>query len=83
MKNSSALTKIDYWFLDQIRDLMKFEQRLVDASSQAIVGTRQRDYSWEAKEQGFSDNRIAFLTEWSIAAIHAARIGEECTVGHL
>ena len=67
-----SLTKIDYWFLDQLRDLVKFEQRLVDQAAKpssaldnAILG--------EAKEQGFSDNRIAFLTEWSIAAIHAAR----------
>jgi len=70
-----ALTKIDYWFLEQLRDLVKFEQRLVDQAAKpsqvldsAILG--------DAKEQGFSDNRIAFLTEWSIAAIHAARSGE-------
>ena len=66
-----SLTKIDYWFLDQLRDLVKFEQRLVD---QAAKPSSALDNAilWEAKEQGFSDNRIAFLTEWSIAAVHAA-----------
>ena len=70
-----SLTKIDYWFLEQLRDLVKFEQRLVDQAAKpssafdhAILG--------EAKEQGFSDNRIAFLTEWTVAAIHAARSAE-------
>ena len=67
-----SLTKIDYWFLEQLRDLVKFEQRLVD---QAAKPSSALDHAilGEAKEQGFSDNRIAFLTEWPVAAIHAAR----------
>ena len=67
-----SLTKIDYWFLDQITGPREVRAATGRPSSQAIVGTRQR-YLWEAKELGFSDDRIAFLTEWSIAAIHAAR----------
>ena len=38
-----SLTKIDYWFLDQLRDLVKFEQRLVDQAAKPSSGTRQRD----------------------------------------
>ena len=38
-----ALTKIDNWFLEQLRDLMKFEQRLVEPGGQALAGTRQHD----------------------------------------
>ncbi|HEU4503175.1 MAG TPA: carbamoyl-phosphate synthase large subunit, partial [Nitrospira sp.] len=54
-----ALTKIDAWFLDQLRDLMRVEQRLVEqASGQASLDDA---LLWEAKEQGFSDERIAQL----------------------
>ena len=67
-----SLTKIDYWFLEQLRDLVKFEQRLVDHAAK-LSSALDQVLLGEAKEQGFSDNRIAFLTEWSIAAIHAAR----------
>ena len=67
-----ALTKIDNWFLEQLRDLVKFEQRLVEQAAKPSPALDSTILG-EAKEQGFSDNRIAFLTEWSIAAIHAAR----------
>jgi carbamoyl-phosphate synthase large subunit len=55
-----ALTKIDHWFLEQVRELLQFEGRLVAQS-----GNKSTDIDdallWEAKELGFSDDRIAQL----------------------
>ena len=41
-KNSLRLTKIDHWFLEQLRDLVNFEQRLVEQAAKPSAGTRQR-----------------------------------------
>src|SRR5512147_1068113 len=56
-----ALTKIDPWFLEQMRDLIRFEGILVgqSANSPALL---EEAILWEAKELGFSDERIARLT---------------------
>jgi len=66
-----ALTKIDAWFLDQLRDLMKVEQRLVEQASGRV--SLDDALLWEAKELGFSDERIAQLTGLAAAAIRAQR----------
>ncbi len=52
-----SLTKIDPWFLEQIRELMQFEARLAAPSTEALPPS----LLWEAKELGFSDERIAQL----------------------
>jgi len=67
-----ALTKIDGWFLEQLRDLVTFEQRLIH---QAAEQPRTLDdvLLWEAKELGFSDDRIARLTGWPVATIRDRR----------
>jgi carbamoyl-phosphate synthase large subunit len=55
-----ALTKIDPWFLEQIRELIGFERMLVekaDKPSRALAD----GLLWEAKERGFSDERIGLL----------------------
>jgi carbamoyl-phosphate synthase large subunit len=67
-----ALTKIDGWFLDQLRDLMTFEQRLVDHGAKGSASSDQA-LLWEAKELGFSDDRIAQLTGWPAAAVRTRR----------
>ena len=56
-----ALTKIDPWFLQQIRELIEFEARLV--AERATLGTTglRPDLLIEAKELGFSDPRLAQL----------------------
>ena len=51
------LTKIDYWFLDQIKELVEIEERLKDINFSNL----SKDYLLEIKEKGFSDNRIAEL----------------------
>ena len=69
-----ALTKIDPWFLDQIREIVEFEDRLKEASQKSKVksqkssdlgrldfGTFNADLFWEAKQLGFSDERVGQL----------------------
>jgi carbamoyl-phosphate synthase large subunit len=56
-----SLTKIDPWFLEQIRELVVYERQLV--IEQGHLGTTGlgRDVLLEAKSMGFSDERIAQL----------------------
>ena len=67
-----SLTKIDYWFLDQINEILEIEEDLVNSKENQI----SEDYLWEIKEKGFSDNRIAELVgsdEDSIRALRKAK----------
>ncbi|HSA62211.1 MAG TPA: carbamoyl-phosphate synthase large subunit [Nitrospiraceae bacterium] len=71
-----AITKIDPWFLEQVRDLIGFERTLVSKSGRASAALAD-GLLWEAKELGFSDERIAQLMELDGAAVRTARIGSE------
>ena len=71
-----ALTKIDDWFLEQLRDLVRFEQRLVEQAAKRPPSLDER-FLGEAKELGFSDDRIAHLTGWPVAAIRAQRSAKD------
>jgi carbamoyl-phosphate synthase large subunit len=52
-----ALTKIDHWFLVQIEDLIKDEERVKTLSLASI----DRDAMYRLKRKGFSDLRLAAL----------------------
>jgi carbamoyl-phosphate synthase large subunit len=52
-----AITHVDPWFLDQVRELVEFEQQL-----RAATPSLNLDLLWEAKRLGFADRRIAQLT---------------------
>ena len=52
-----ALTKIDPWFLVQIEDLIKDEERVKTLSLSSI----ERDEMFKLKRKGFSDARLAKL----------------------
>ncbi len=67
-----AITKIDPWFLEQIRDVLAFEQQLVSQAAQPSV-VLSGDLLWHAKELGFSDDRLAHLLGVESAAVRAAR----------
>ena len=56
-----ALTKIDPWFLEQIRELLDFERRLV--AERGVIGATglNPELLLEAKALGFSDERLAQL----------------------
>ena len=67
-----ALTKIDGWFLEQLRDLVTFEQRLIGQAEKRPPSLDEA-LLWEAKELGFSDERIAYLTSLPLRTIRAQR----------
>jgi carbamoyl-phosphate synthase large subunit len=56
-----ALTKIDPWFLDQIREIVEFEPRLVAERGRLGDPGLRPDLLVEAKELGFADERLAQL----------------------
>ncbi|MBM4125510.1 MAG: carbamoyl-phosphate synthase large subunit, partial [Nitrospira sp.] len=83
-----SLTKIDPWFLDQIREIVEFETRLVETSRtwqatsaassdfpRAGSSACHADLLHEAKRLGFSDERLAQLTGRDKADIRQARTG--------
>jgi len=60
-----TLTHIDHWFLDQIHELIEFENRIKDAAGRFLeprTSNFEQGLLCEAKELGFSDHRIAQLT---------------------
>ena len=67
-----ALTKIDPWFLEQIRELMQFESLLV---GQAVkkADTLEESLLWVGKELGFSDDRIAQLVGMTPVSVQKQR----------
>ena len=67
-----ALTKIDPWFLEQIRELMQFEA-LLAGQTRKKPAVLQEPILWEAKELGFSDDRIAQLVGVTSASVRKQR----------
>jgi carbamoyl-phosphate synthase large subunit len=67
-----ATTRIDPWFLDQVRQLVDFEQMLAGhaADPAAVLGG---GLLWNAKEFGFSDDRIAQLLGCEAETVQKAR----------
>ncbi len=65
------VTAIDSWFLAQIEDLIKAEQAVAAAGSEALDKHRLR----ALKRKGFSDSRLASLIGLDEAAVRQARHG--------
>ncbi|HKP86155.1 MAG TPA: carbamoyl-phosphate synthase large subunit [Blastocatellia bacterium] len=63
------LTKIDPWFLDNLRQVIEREQEI----SRESVETITRDQLREAKRQGFSDQRLAALMKTGEKEVRSAR----------
>jgi carbamoyl-phosphate synthase large subunit len=70
-----ALTKIDPWFLDQIQEIVSFEHRLLEASHQRSAISHQLLH--EAKQLGFSDERIGQLLGVEKGTVRTWRTGDE------
>jgi len=68
-----ALTKIDPWFLEQIRELMHCEALLAGQAGKKPVALEE-SLLWEAKEQGFSDDRIGQLIGATSASVRKQRM---------
>jgi carbamoyl-phosphate synthase large subunit len=68
-----ALTKIDPWFLEQIREIVEFEPRIV--AERAAVGPAglRPELLIEAKQLGFADERLAQLLGVSQSTVRGWR----------
>ena len=55
------LTKIDYWFLDQIEEIINLEKKLTNKSLNEL----NKDNIFSLKEKGFSDSRISKIIDSS------------------
>jgi carbamoyl-phosphate synthase large subunit len=63
------LTRIDPWFLDQIKEIVELEMELDDRRLEDIDAATMR----ALKRKGFSDRRLAYLFNTSEHAVRAAR----------
>src|SRR5467141_1508174 len=63
-----SLTKIDPWFLENMREIVAFEPRIVEAAM------TDGDVLRRAKQLGFADRRIAQLTGPSETAVRSRRL---------
>ena len=63
------LTRIDYWFLDQLYELIKIEKKLSEQSINELDLESLKNY----KIKGFSDSRIASLVKASEEEIRSLR----------
>ncbi|HKM53062.1 MAG TPA: carbamoyl-phosphate synthase large subunit, partial [Isosphaeraceae bacterium] len=63
-----AMTGIDPWFLDNIRELVEIEGRLRQAHT---LDEASDDLLWLAKQNGFSDRQLAYL--WETTEIEVRR----------
>ncbi len=68
-----GLTHIDPWFLDQVRELVEFEGRLVAAGRQSAGRELDPELLGEAKQLGFADDRLAQLTGVAVDQIRQWR----------
>ncbi|GAB5418503.1 MAG: carbamoyl-phosphate synthase large subunit [Crocinitomicaceae bacterium] len=62
-------TKIDIWFLKQIEDLIKLEDRIEKHHLDSIP----KDLLFEAKQKGYADRQVAHLLRCLESEVHAKR----------
>jgi len=62
-------TKIDYWFLKQIEDLIDLEDKIEDYQ----LDTLPRELLFEAKQKGYADRQIAHLLRCLESEVFAKR----------
>src|SRR5207244_12617465 len=63
-----TLTKIDPWFLENMREIVLFEREITDA------GLGDADIMRQAKQRGFADRRIAERTATTEADVRRRRL---------
>src|SRR2546428_1794035 len=66
-----SLTRIDPWFLENMREIVAFERRIIESALTDPEVLRR------AKQLGFADRRIAELTGTPEAAVRAHRLEHE------
>ncbi|MEM0330365.1 MAG: carbamoyl-phosphate synthase large subunit, partial [Archaeoglobaceae archaeon] len=77
VKEIYELTKIDPWFLEKIKNIVDFEEKLKDIAKKCKLDEVPREVLVEAKKLGFSDKQLAHIfkcTERDIRS-HRKRMG--------
>ena len=69
-----ALSKIDRWFLNNIREIVEFEKEIADCGLR-IAELKNSELLRQAKELGFSDKRLAQLLNTSETEVRKIRKG--------
>ncbi|KPL81402.1 carbamoyl-phosphate synthase large subunit [Herpetosiphon geysericola] len=69
------LTKIDYWFLDQLASLIALEKEL----RQYDLATIPAELLLQAKRNGYSDPQLAYLLNANAAEVRQQRLGHGIT----
>ena len=68
-KTIQEKTKIDFWFLKQIEDLIKLERRIEKHTLESLP----KDLLFEAKQKGYADRQVAHLLRCLESEVHAKR----------
>jgi carbamoyl-phosphate synthase large subunit len=62
-------TKIDFWFLKQIEDLIKLERKI----EKYHLGNFPKELMYEAKQKGYADRQLGHLLRCLESEVHAKR----------
>ncbi len=68
-KTIQEKTRIDFWFLKQIEELIQLERKI----EKFTLDTLPRDLFFEAKQKGYADRQIAHLLRCLESEVHAKR----------
>lgn len=67
------LTKIDPWFLDKVKNIVEFEEKLKRIAKEKKIDEVPREILLEAKKLGFSDRQLAFIFKCTERDLRAVR----------
>ncbi|MET1123969.1 MAG: carbamoyl-phosphate synthase large subunit [Archaeoglobaceae archaeon] len=67
------LTKIDRWFINKIKNIVDFEEKLKALAAKMSIEEVPREILKEAKRLGFSDRQLAHIFNCSEREVRAAR----------
>ncbi|NHW22794.1 MAG: carbamoyl-phosphate synthase large subunit [Archaeoglobales archaeon] len=67
------LTKIDPWFLEKVKNIVEFEEKLKKIAKEKKIDEVPREILLEAKKLGFSDKQLAFIFKCSERDVRAVR----------
>jgi carbamoyl-phosphate synthase large subunit len=71
----AKLTRIDKWFIRQIKDLIDLARKASAFKGKTGLRSIPEDFWWELKGAGFSDVQMAFLTGTDEDTVRRIRIG--------
>ncbi len=67
------LTKIDPWFLEKVKNIVEFEEKLKKIAKEKKIEEIPREILLEAKKLGFSDRQLAFIFKCAEKDVRAVR----------